>query len=140
MLISCGDNKHIGEAKTPAVSSAMKGKNYKDVIEEFEKRGFNNIKTEKIDDLIVGWLKKEGEVKEVSVGGDVDYSADKWIWQNSLCWDCCVKIAPKQKEMTQILEKRLSHFCFHGILICSGYFIALRNFFLYSEGRIPVFL
>ena len=75
-----------------AVSSAMKGKNYKDVIEEFEKRGFNNIKTEKIDDLIVGWLKKEGEVKEVSVGGDVDYSADKWIWQNSLCWDCCVKI------------------------------------------------
>ena len=57
----------------------MEGKNFEDVIKIFEKEGFTNIKTEKIDDLIFGWLTEEGEVEEVSVGGDVGYSPDEWV-------------------------------------------------------------
>jgi anionic cell wall polymer biosynthesis LytR-Cps2A-Psr (LCP) family protein len=67
-----------GQAKTPSASSAQKGKNYQDVIEAFEKKGFTNIKTEVLDNLITGWLTKDGEVKSVSVDGNVDYSADVW--------------------------------------------------------------
>ena len=78
-LTGCGGENHEGEAKTPSGSSAMAGRNYQDVVEEFEESGFTNIKTVPLDDLITGWLTEEGEVKEVSVGGDIDYSADKWV-------------------------------------------------------------
>lgn len=78
-ITACGNNDHTGEAKTPSGSSAMKGRMYTDVIEIFEEKGFTNIKTEKTDDLVLGWLSKEGEVKEVAVGGDTEYTSDKWM-------------------------------------------------------------
>lgn len=67
------------EAKTPSGSTIMKGKDYQSVVETFEENGFTNIKLEKIEDLITGWLTKDGEVEDVSVGGDVEYSPDKWV-------------------------------------------------------------
>ena len=79
-LVSCGgQDEHIGEAKTPSGSAVMKGQAYQDVIEAFEEKGFTNIKTEEIDDLVFGWLTEDGEVEEVSVGGDVEYAPDKWV-------------------------------------------------------------
>ena len=33
--------------------------------------------------MITGWLIKEGEVKDVSVGGNIDYSPDKWLPSNT---------------------------------------------------------
>lgn len=79
-LIGCSNkNSHEGEAKTPSGSSIQAGKNYLDVIEDFEEEGFTNIKTEKLGDLVTGWLTKDGEVEEVTVGGDVDYSPDRWV-------------------------------------------------------------
>ncbi|MCC3359555.1 DUF4839 domain-containing protein [Bacillus sp. REN16] len=77
-LVGCGGN-HEGEAKTPSGSSVQKGRDYQEVVDDFKSSGFKNIKTEKIEDLITGWLTKDGEVEEVSVGGDVDYSADEWV-------------------------------------------------------------
>lgn len=77
-LVGCGGN-HEGEAKTPSGSSVQKGRDYQEVVDDFKSSGFKNIKTEKVEDLITGWITKDGEVEEVSVGGDVDYSADEWI-------------------------------------------------------------
>ncbi|WP_347223666.1 DUF4839 domain-containing protein, partial [Bacteroides congonensis] len=59
-------------------SSAQKGRNYQDVIKDFESKGFTNIQVEPIDDLVTGWMTKDGEVEEVSVDGDKDYSPDRW--------------------------------------------------------------
>ena len=67
---------HTGQAKPP--SGSMEGKNYLDVKRLFEQAGFTNIQFEEIDDLIVGWLHDEGDVKDVSVGGDTDYSFYQW--------------------------------------------------------------
>ena len=78
-LIGCGGNSHEGEVKTPSESSQLKGKSYEEVIDIFTEKGFTNIQTEALEDLIFGWLTKDGEVEAVSVGGDVDYSADKWV-------------------------------------------------------------
>lgn len=80
-LAGCGrePNNHEGEAKTPSESSVQSGNDYKDVINDFEDQGFTNVKTEKIEDLITGWITADGEVEEVSVGGNVDYSPDEWI-------------------------------------------------------------
>lgn len=80
MLVTCNSSSdHTGEAKTPSGSSVMNGKDYESVVESFEENGFTNIKLEKIEDLVIGWLTKEGEVEEVSVGGNFDYSPDEWV-------------------------------------------------------------
>lgn len=80
IFVACGsDTDHMGEAKTPSASSELKGEDYNNVIEIFKEQGFTNIKVEKIEDLITGWLTKDGEVEEISVGGDFEYSSDKWV-------------------------------------------------------------
>jgi hypothetical protein len=80
---ACSDSsQHVGEAKTPSGSSIQKGKDYKEVIELFKANGFTNIKTETIEDLIIGWLTKDGEVEHVSVGGNKDYLPDRWYPNN----------------------------------------------------------
>lgn len=80
-LSGCGEgaNDHKGEAKTPSASSAQEGRNYKEVVDEFKKKGFTNVKTEKVEDLITGWITEDGEVEEVAVGGDVEYEPDTWM-------------------------------------------------------------
>lgn len=79
-LTACGGGEdHTGQAKTPSGSSVQAGRNYLDVIADFEEHGFTNIRTEEIDDLIVGWLTEEGEVEDVAINGDTDYSPDKWV-------------------------------------------------------------
>lgn len=70
---------HFRLTNTPSGSSIQQGRNFLDVIENFEKHGFTNIKTEAIDDLIFGWLTEDGEVEKVTVDGDEDYSADTWV-------------------------------------------------------------
>ena len=68
-----------GQVRIHSSASAMKGKSYTDVIKDFEESGFTNIKTEKVEDLIFGWLTKDGEVESVSIGGEVDYSSGEWV-------------------------------------------------------------
>ncbi len=77
-ITGCSSEGHDGEAKTPSGSSIQKGRDYQDVYEQFEDKGFTNIRFEVLDDLVTGWLIKDGEVESVSVDGDIDYSADKW--------------------------------------------------------------
>lgn len=75
---SGNSNEHEGEAKTPSGSSVQKGRDYQKVIDNFEEKGFKNIKTEKLEDLITGWMTKDSEVESVSVDGNKDYSSDVW--------------------------------------------------------------
>lgn len=79
VLLSCDDStNHVGEAKTPSGSSIQKGRMLEEVIQDFEEKGFKNIKMVVLDDLITGWLTKDGEVESVSVDGNINYSSDKW--------------------------------------------------------------
>ena len=79
-LVGCaGDsNEHEGEAKTPSGSSVQKGRDYQEVVNDFKEKGFKNIRAKKLEDLVTGWLTKDGEVEFVSVDGDKDYSPDVW--------------------------------------------------------------
>lgn len=77
-IVGCGADSHEGEAKTPSASSVQQGRDYRDVYDTFAEKGFTNIQFEVLDDLVTGWLTKDGEVESVSVDGDTGYSADKW--------------------------------------------------------------
>lgn len=77
-IAGCSSEGREGQAKTPSGSSVQHGRDYQEVYEQFEKKGFTNIQFEVLDDLVTGWLTKDSEVESVSVDGDTDYSADKW--------------------------------------------------------------
>lgn len=77
-VTGCSSESHEGEAKTPSASSVQKGRDYQQVLEQFEEKGFTNIKLETLDDLVTGLLTKDGEVESVSVDGNLGYSADTW--------------------------------------------------------------
>ena len=62
----------VKEIYSPISSEDAEGKHYKDIVKEFEKAGFVNVKTKPIYDLVTGWLKSDGEVEEVIVDGDND--------------------------------------------------------------------
>jgi hypothetical protein len=85
VLAGCDDDKsHENEAKVPSSSKDFKGENYQDVTTQLESAGFSHIETVVLDDLITGWLTKDGEVEEVSINGDTDYDAGSWFAKDAL--------------------------------------------------------
>ena len=78
-FMGCNSDSHVGEVKIPYGRSEVKGKNYKEVLNAFTEKGFKNIKMEKLEDLITGWITKDGSVEDVIVGGLSDYSSGKWV-------------------------------------------------------------
>lgn len=57
-------------------SSEFKGKNYENVVTQLQKAGFTNIKTEALDDLVTGLLKKDGEVEGVKIDDKTNFGSD----------------------------------------------------------------
>lgn len=100
-LSACGGtaDTHEGEAKTPSASKAQKGRNYQEAVDDFTSNGFTNVKTEKLEDLISGWLTKDGEVETVSVDGDENYSTDSW-YPNSVEVVITYHTFPEKNEET----------------------------------------
>lgn len=54
----------------------LENDNYSEVKTQLETRGFTNIKTEAVEDLLTGWWTSEGAVEKVSIGGDIVFSED----------------------------------------------------------------
>lgn len=73
---------HLGEIKAPYSSSMANGKDYNEVKNKFSNNGFTNIKCVKMEDLITGWLTKDGEVEDVSIGGKTNFSTSDWFSPN----------------------------------------------------------
>ena len=73
-LSACGGSRE-GMVQTPANMKMQRGRNYKEVIEDFEDKGFTNIQTETIEDLEYGHTFRNGHVEQISVGGDTNYDA-----------------------------------------------------------------
>jgi DNA-directed RNA polymerase subunit RPC12/RpoP len=56
-------------------SSELVGKNFNDVVIKLQENGFINIKTEAVEDLIIGLLTTDGEVEQVEIDGSIDFSS-----------------------------------------------------------------
>lgn len=65
-----------GKIQVNYSSENLKSMYFEDVIVQLKKQGFTNIKTEKDEDLILGWLTKDGEVESVSIDGATSFSSD----------------------------------------------------------------
>lgn len=65
-----------GKLSTGFSSSELVGENYKEVVSKLEGIGFTNISTVSLEDLLIGWLNKDGEVEEVKIDGLTTFSSD----------------------------------------------------------------
>ena len=80
---STSSENHNGMSELPYSISEMSGKDYKDLTDDLKEKGFNNINYDIIDDLIIGFLKSDGEVEKVTINGDSDFSKGDWILSDS---------------------------------------------------------
>lgn len=74
-LAACEETVDDGKINAP-VSSKLEDAMYGDIVTKFENAGFTNVKAEKLDDLVVGWLTEDGEVEEVTIDGDTRFSTN----------------------------------------------------------------
>ncbi len=82
-VFSACKNPHEGQIQAPDSGSSFKGENYKDVKTQFELAGFRNIELEPIEDLVIGFLKKDGDVESVSIDGKTDFIKGDWFTDDS---------------------------------------------------------
>lgn len=75
-VTACSSGDSYRQISPPISSSELEGKDYKDIVTRFESAGFTNVKTEAITDLVLGWLTSDGEVEDVLIAGDSDFTKD----------------------------------------------------------------
>lgn len=72
LLVGCG--APASGLEVPARSQDLKGQSYQAVITTFRDAGFTNVETEVTDDLITGWLVKDGSVERVAINGSTSFA------------------------------------------------------------------
>jgi hypothetical protein len=75
-FVGCSSKKDDGKINLPISSNDLKDANYQDVVAKLQNAGFTNVQTKVIDDLVLGWFTKDGEIEEVSVDGYTTFSTD----------------------------------------------------------------
>jgi hypothetical protein len=75
-ISACSAKQDPIELKVRKSSDVMARENYKKAISELKKTGFTNIKTKALDDLITGWLTKDGEIEKIEINGDTEFKAN----------------------------------------------------------------
>lgn len=76
-------DKAEGKLTVGYKSQDLVGQNFEDVVSKLKAKGFTNIQTVRIDDLITGWIKKDGEVSEISISGETDFNDNSKYVLNS---------------------------------------------------------
>lgn len=59
----------------PLSASRCDGVHYSEIVSDFSEAGFYNFEYDVIDDLVFGFLTKDGDVESVSINGDPDFSS-----------------------------------------------------------------
>ena len=109
MFVGCGgDSGEIG-IKITGSSSSYEKENYQDVISELERLGFTDIKTERLEDLITGWLTKDGSVNQISINGNTYFSAGS-LFPKDAEIIITYHTFPKKAEITYSLDTNAEFF------------------------------
>lgn len=68
-------------------ASDIKGDNYTEVVSDLKAMGFTNITLKRANDLVFGWVSKEGAIQNISINGNSDFSTE-----DSFCYDAEIVI------------------------------------------------
>lgn len=83
IISACSNEQDPNLVKVSKSSDEIVGENYQTVISDFEEMGFTNIETKVLDDLITGWLTKDGEIEQVEINGVTDFSTNDSFQKDS---------------------------------------------------------
>ena len=87
---SCSQKRAIKKAEdngmvaVPVSASTTIGKNYEDIMMQFETAGFTNVVLEKQPDLVLGLFSSDGDVASVSINGDTEFTSGTYVASDSL--------------------------------------------------------
>ena len=82
-ISACSAEQDPNVLKVSKSSDEIAGENYQTVISNLEETGFTNIETKVLHDLITGWLTKDGEIEQVEINGDTEFSANDSFQKDS---------------------------------------------------------
>lgn len=68
-----------GKIKVNFIQKDFNKNDYLKVEEILIQQGFTNITLSPIDDLVTGWITKDGQVEEVTIDGRTDYEKDTYL-------------------------------------------------------------
>ena len=71
------------EIRIDFTSKDYKGQNINDVIAVLEEKGFQNVKAENLQDIMLGVFTKEGAVENITIDGSDEYKIGNWISNQS---------------------------------------------------------
>lgn len=75
-IAGCSGSESGDTVRMPESSRNFEGEQFQDVVDTLEDAGYTNVTPEPLGDLVTGFLKGEGEVKEVGVDGDTLFTTD----------------------------------------------------------------
>jgi len=78
-LGACEGTDRENQTRVPASARDFGRENYQDVISQLEEAGFTNIRTEVLDNLMTGWITRDGSVNQVSIDGNTTFSSGRWF-------------------------------------------------------------
>lgn len=73
------DKTDSSNIKIGTAASGFNSQNYLDVVDKLRKKGFTDICTEPVEDLITGFLTSENSVKEVSIDGKTNFKRSDYF-------------------------------------------------------------
>lgn len=76
-------DKAEGNIKVGYKPKDLIGLNFEEVVSKLKAKGYTNIQTVRLDDLITGWIKKDGEVSEISISSDTDFNENSKYVSNT---------------------------------------------------------
>lgn len=73
------NHQQQNEVQISISASETENRHYGEIVEILQSDGFENITVVSVDDLILGLLAKEGEIKSVTINGHNDFSKGDWF-------------------------------------------------------------
>lgn len=92
---------HKNEIQSPLSSDDCYRMDYVAVISEFENAGFSNIQTTILDDLVTGWITKDGSVESISIGNSSDFKKGTWFPKETIVNITYHTFPKKEPESTE---------------------------------------
>ncbi|ANU21424.1 hypothetical protein BBI15_15170 [Planococcus plakortidis] len=83
IVSACSDEPDPNVLKISKSSDEIVGENFETVISELKATGFTNVETVVLDDLITGWLTKDGEIEKMEISGEDEFSAEDSFQKDS---------------------------------------------------------
>jgi hypothetical protein len=74
---ACGNSSDPANViSMPSSSKDFEGDGYEVVVDDLAKAGFTNVEPKALEDLVTGWISKEGSVETIAVNGDSLFTTD----------------------------------------------------------------